>query len=232
MAAGGYEHVSVPTTIAIDVPAQMLVTDAFSGPTIADVVANGQPVRAAQLVAGWFIDVAPAKLSIGKTVDDDAMISKLRANTAQLADATLASRLCRVLDVLESKRPDRQTLGLAHGSFKLDHLHDCGSAVGVIDWDGYFHGAVEHDAGTFLATATRLAIESPPLESAMKEARNAFCAAVDGVLHRPAVTWYEARAFGKIVCKLSRAQTPGWQHIADHVLDHAESLVNSPDVMA
>jgi Phosphotransferase enzyme family len=216
-----------PTLLGFDPNLQTIVTDEFPRKTIEDLVVAEEPERAAALAAGWIRESVSTKVTIGRPIEPLDSISKIRMRADYFQSDASAKRLSTILDSLEHNPPIVLRHVLVHGSMKLDHLHDCGDAVGLVDWDGYRQGPPEYDAATFLATAARIAAVIPSLSPTIEVVSTTFRHECADVLDPSTLQRFELLALAKAIGKL------GQQHDADvgveatpvsRLLDAAEKL--------
>ena len=222
LADADFAAVRVPRVLGFDPDVQVLVTDEFPPATLEDLVAQGQGARAGTLAAAWITATQSADLQLGRPIDPLDSIAKHGRRADSFHDGDLADRLRRVLSLL-APRLSTAAEGrvLLHGSFKLEHLHDCGDAVGPIDWDGYRQGPPEYDAATFLATAAGIASEHPEWAGAIAEARTAFLEGCGDGLDPSALRTFEILALAKVIGQAG--QVPG------AAPDRAASLVSQAE---
>lgn len=227
LADAGFAGVRVPRVLGFDPDVQVLVTDAFPPTTLEDLVAQGQGTRAGTLAAAWITATQSAGLRLGRPIDPLESIAKYGRRADSFHDRDLADRLHRVLSLLAPRLPAAaEGHVLVHGSFKLEHLHDCGDSIGPIDWDGYRQGPPEYDAATFLATAAGIAAGHPEWAGAIAEARTAFLDRCGGGLDPSVLRTFEILALAKVIGQAG--QVPGAApDRAASLLSQAEALLEA-----
>lgn len=224
VAEADLEGVRVPGVLGFDPDLELLVTDEFPPETLADLVAAGDGARAGSLAAAWVAAVQHAEVDLGRPQDPLDSVAKMGRRAATFRDRPLAERFEAALARLAASVPAVERRVLAHASLRLEHLHDCGDAVGLIDWDGYRQAPPEYDAGTFLASTVRFATENPACAPAAAQARAAFLDGCGAVLDPGRLVWFEALALAKVIGKLG--QLPHVSSASVHaVLDQAAALV-------
>jgi Phosphotransferase enzyme family len=219
----GLKRSRVPTVLGFDPKTETLVTDEFPSTTIEDLVVHGDAIRAATLAAGWIHDTIDSGVRLGRVIDPSDSVVKIRMRTDDFCDPGLAQRVLFLLDSLDRDPPRGSRQVLIHGSMKLDHCHDCGDSVGLVDWDGYRQGPPEYDAATFLATAARIAAVTPAVGASVSRACAEFRRECADVLDPAVLSRFELLALAKAIGKLG--QDPCVSHASiERLLDQAETL--------
>jgi hypothetical protein len=188
--------------VAFRPEAELIITDAFPPTTVLDLVTAGNGERAGMLAARWLTAPERRDIGVGRPYHASESLPKIAARAATFTDRAAAVRLERLLVLLRDAIPAVGPAALMHGSLRHLHLHDCGDAVGLVDWDGHRQGDWEYDIGTFLATSARLGLEEPALVPALAAAEQVVRIRTNADGER--VRFYEALGLAKVAGKLGQ----------------------------
>src|SRR3989449_253570 len=159
---GGESDVRVPPLLAWDRDLRVLVIGWLEGPTLGELVKGGQGKRAGELAARWLRRTASLTVKLGPRLDAARMLYRARDWAASLVivsnDSALGTAATKLVGMLAKTRPKSSAPHLVHGTLYARHILDLGDGPGVIDWQRFGQGPLELDAGTFLATISRLGL--------------------------------------------------------------------------
>lgn len=224
MAGVDLPGVRTPRVLAFQPDVDLLVTDAFTSPTLLDAVAAGHGARAGALASAWLTAEGRRRVRVGRTYRPEDSLARIANRTASFPDRATAARLERLVARLAATVPPDGPAVLMHGSFRPTHLFDEGDTVGIVDWDGYHQGPLEFDLGTFLATCVRHEIERPELADALGHAEAVVRGRVSSLVDPVRADFYEALALAKVAGKLGQL-VPGSATEVMDVVERAEWLV-------
>jgi aminoglycoside phosphotransferase (APT) family kinase protein len=184
----------VPRLLASDRDLRLLVLSWLEGPTVHQLVKDGQGERAGELVARWIRRVASLSVTLGPPRGAAWRMQQAGTWLAALSAADPDLRACSVALAgrLAETQPVEHAPHLVHGSLYDRHVLDVGDGPGVIDWGAFGQGPLELDAGVFLATISRIAIRYEALAKDAERAKKAFLAGTLGLLDERALAWHEA----------------------------------------
>jgi hypothetical protein len=216
----------IPRLLAHDLDLRAYCTEWLEGPTLDQVILAGHGERAGLLAGGWLADIHPLPLGGDGRPFDASPLEYLEAWTAIIAggDRRLGRRAAAIGESLRRRGPPPGAPGLLHGSFSVTSIIDCAEGPGVVDWDGFGHGAMEQDAGEFLATVTRVALREPRAQPAAGAARRAFLERLGDHVDADAVRWFETLSLIKNARHAARSRRAGWHAQATRLLETAERL--------
>ena len=144
-----------------------------------------------------------------------------RAEVALGAEAELC------VAALEAHRPRSPAFCLCHGDFSPNHGLDLGRGPGMIDWDSFRRGAVELDAGRFLASLSQRAGRRGVLAANVAPAAESFLAGIAGLVERDQLAWYRAGALVKLSWRLSARRPKRWRERARSLLSEARAALEA-----
>jgi aminoglycoside phosphotransferase (APT) family kinase protein len=184
----------VPRLLASDRDLRLLVLSWLEGPTVHQLVKDGQGERAGELVARWLRCVASLSMTLGSPRGAAWRMEQAGRWLAALsaADPDLRAASVALAGRLAQTQPEEGAPHLVHGSLYDRHVLDVGDGPGVIDWGAFGQGPLELDAGIFLATISRIAIRYEALARDAERAKEAFMAGTLGLLDERALAWHEA----------------------------------------
>jgi aminoglycoside phosphotransferase (APT) family kinase protein len=137
--------------------------------------------------------------------------------------------LGRVADVLvaalEAMIPPASRPVLVHGSYSHSHVFDLGTGPGVVDWDGFRQGAIELDAGRFLAGLSSLAAGRRRLRDEAGRAGTAFATEVAPLVDPGLLTWYRAAALLRLAYYASVRRPGRWESRAGELMAEGRALL-------
>jgi hypothetical protein len=223
--ANGSYGVRVPHFLAYNPDLHLLATGWLEGPTVSELIKDGQGERAGELASRWFRRTSSLPVILGPTYDSAHVLEKIAGWIADLAlaDPMLGSAALSLARELSATPPPPGSPGLLHGTLYARHIIDAGAA-GLIDWDAFGHGPLEFDAGVFLATVWRIRLSHPECASAVARAEQAFLAGTAGRLAGGALAWYRAAALMDIAHRLDNRGKQNWKARAMALLSEAGRL--------
>lgn len=215
----------VPPLLAWERDLRLLVIGWLEGPTAHELVKGGAGARAGELAAHWFRSAASLPVNLGPPCGAALTLERLNVWIAVLAgaDAGLGATAAALARTLARTRPDENGPRLVHGTLYDRHILDMGDDAGVIDWQRFGQGPSELDAGTFLATMSRTALQHEHLAGEVARAEQALRAGTGGLLDSRAVSWYRAVTLLRLASKPVNAATaeglrirrkPDWRALA------------------
>jgi len=203
----------VPPLLAWDRRLQLLALGWLEGPTLNELIKEGQGERAGELASRWFRRAASLAVILGPTYGPASVLDRAPTWVGNLAeaDAVLGAEAASLLRELARTLPPPGSPGLVHGTLYARHIIDTGSGPGLIDWDGFGHGPLEFDAGVFLATVWRIRLTAPGIECAVRHAEQAFLAGTAERLDPRALAWYRAGALLNVARRLETRAKRNWK---------------------
>ena len=226
---GGESDVRVPPLLAWERDLRVLVIGWLDGPTTRDLVRSGQGRRAGELAARWFQRTASLSVKLGTPVGVRDVMDWARTWVATLSadDPALGTAAVALAESLERKQPTEGTPRLVHGTLYARHLIDLGDGPGVIDWQRFGQGPMELDAGTFLATISRIGLLDKTRETEALQAQEAFLAGTAGLLDKRSLAWHEAAMLLRLAGKQNRRHDDRWRERACALLGEATRLAET-----
>src|SRR6266581_6106600 len=226
---GGESDVRVPPLLAWERDLRVLVIGWLDGPTTRDLVRSGQGRRAGELAARWFQRTASLSVKLGTPVGVRDVMDWARTWVATLSadDPALGTAAVALAKSLERKQPTEGTPRLVHGTLYARHLIDLGDGPGVIDWQRFGQGPMELDAGTFLATISRIGLKNERLASEAKQAEQTFLARTAGLLNKRSLAWHEAAMLLRLAGKQNRRHDDRWRERACALLGESTRLAET-----
>jgi hypothetical protein len=204
----------VPPLLAWNRDLKLMAIGWLEGQPANDLVKEGRGARAGEVGACWLRRMASLSIPLGPPLGTARVLYKVNKWAGELsaADPVLARAARALVTVLERTEPDAGFPHLVHGTLYARHVLDLGDAPGVIDWQRFGQGLLEHDAGVFLASLSRhrLRNEATAREAALAE--EAFLAGTGGLLDRRALAWYQAAALLHLARRLLKRQPPPEAH--------------------
>jgi aminoglycoside phosphotransferase (APT) family kinase protein len=194
----------VPPLLAWDRDLRVVVIGWLEGPTAHLLVKNGQGARAGDLAARWLRQASSLPVKLGPPLGAAQMLQTAEPWVADLvasADPSLGTATTALVETLARNQPKEDTPHLVHGTLYDRHILDLGDGPGVIDWQRFGQGPLELDAGTFLATLSRIALRHPPLAAEAARAEEAFRAGIEGLVDERALAWHRAVALLRLAAK-------------------------------
>lgn len=224
----GDSGVRVPPLFAWDRELRVLVIGWLEGPTVHDLVKNGQGQRAGDLAARWIERSATLPVTLGLPFSSARMLRRAGEWIAELegADPALGAAAKALAAMLERTLPADGTPRLVHGTFYARHVLDLGDGPGIIDWERFGQGPLELDAGMFLATIWRLGLDHESLAGEAVGATDAFLARTGDILDERALCWHQAAALLRLASKVHvvKRRKDNWVARAQAMLDEAMRL--------
>jgi hypothetical protein len=182
--------------IANDPELLVLVTGFLPGPSAGDLVRKGAGARAGMLAAKWLRSASEEALEGGehRGVDYALRHARSRARKIRQVDPALGRAAANVADALGVNPPVEARTAFLHGSLYLEHVLDCGDGPGIIDWDRFRRGPIEHDVGMFLAALSLLTTEKPELTPHAQAAACELLAGTRQLIDARSLRWQRAAA--------------------------------------
>src|SRR5437773_7798166 len=226
---GGESDVRVPPLLAQERDLRMLVIGWLEGPTVRDLVRSGQGRRAGELAARWFQRTASLPVKLGPPLDAAQVLHRARDWAAGLVadDSALGTKATELAEILARTQPRESAQRLVHGTLYARHIIDLGDGPGVIDWQRFGQGPVELDAGTLLATISRIGLLDKTRETEAMHAREAFLAGTAGLLAERALAWHQAVMLLRLAGKQNRRDDDRWRERAHALLREAALLAEA-----
>jgi len=225
---GGESDVRIPPLLAQERDLRVLVIGWLEGPTARDLVRSGQGRRAGELAARWFQRTASLPVKLGPPLDAAQVLHRARDWAAGLVadDSALGTKATELAEILARTQPRESAQRLVHGTLYARHIIDLGDGPGVIDWQRFGQGPVELDAGTLLATISRIGLLDKTRESEAAQAREAFLAGTAGLLDGRSLAWHQAAMLLRLAGKQNRRHDDRWLVRAHDLLGEATRLAN------
>lgn len=189
-----------------------LVTGWLDGPSATNLIREGHGQRAGQLAGAWLRRTADIPLVVGSPYASEAVLVEARGWVAQVgaADGELGHQASACFDQLAAEPPTCGSSGVRHGSYVPRHVLELSDGPGVIDWDSFRAGALEVDAGLFLAACSQMATW-PSLAASAAQAADAFRATLGGIVDPARLRWYQAAGMLRLSAHMAGRRPPGWQ---------------------
>jgi Phosphotransferase enzyme family len=219
--------------IAHDPQLSVLVTGFLAGPSARDLVRNGAGKRAGKLAATWLRAAFEAGLEAGdhRGVDYALRHARSRARKIRQVDPALGRAAANVADALAANPPIETRAACLHGSLYLEHVLDCEDGPGIIDWDRFQRGPIEHDVGMFLATLSLLTAKSPELTPHTQAAAREMLAGTDELIDVRSLRWQRAAALLTLAKRLVPDRHRRLQGVPPD-LPRAAALITEAGVLA
>ncbi|MGH2810601.1 MAG: phosphotransferase family protein, partial [Actinomycetota bacterium] len=198
---------ATPHLLATDPDNAFLVTDAFPGPSAKQLIASGRGGRAGRAAAAWITAPGLEPPAGQRPPESPLERAAAMADLIRKESALLSGPSSALLRSLAAAVPPQRREVLVHGSFKPGHIFDVGGAAGLIDWESARTGAIELDAGCFLAKLSSIKLRHPSQSKAVDEARRTFIEETRGTVDPHALFWYEA--FAQLKRAVSASLRPG-----------------------
>src|SRR5262245_14928246 len=210
----------VPPLVRFDPRLGILVTGCLEGSEAAHLLRQGKAARAGELAARWLRRIVALPLSLGKPVGAESFLKRAYKWVAALgtADAGLGRAAAAAAGKLMRRPPRASKAHLVHGTFHDRNVLDLGDSVGVIDWEGFRQGPVEIDAGTFLASISRVGLDRDRVHEA-EAAERAFLGGISGLVDHHSVAWYRGTALLALADRVLSGKKGDW-------LTRAQGLVS------
>jgi aminoglycoside phosphotransferase (APT) family kinase protein len=192
----GSTGVRVPRLLAWDRDLRMIVISWLAGRSVEQLITEGDGRRAGMLAAAFLRRAASLSVKLGPTFDPGELLFEVGKWVARLvaAEPPLGHAADNVAKLLLAALPRDRHSRLMHGTLYARHILDLGDGPGVIDWQRFGQGPLELDAGTFLATISRLAIRDHRRANEVARAEEAFRAGTNRLLNKHSLAWYQATA--------------------------------------
>src|SRR3989449_516727 len=203
---GGESDVRVPPLLAWERDLRVLVIGWLEGPTVQELVKNGQGKHAGGLAARWLRRVASLSVKLGPRLGAARVLPGAGVGAAVLAPPVAGREppATELVGIRAKTRPKPSPPPLVPGTLSARHILDLGDGPGVIDWQRFGQGPVELDAGTFLATISRIGLLDRTRESEVAQAREAFLVGTAGLLDGRSLAWHQAAMLLRLAGKQNR----------------------------
>jgi BlaI family transcriptional regulator, penicillinase repressor len=214
--------VRVPPLLHWDPALRILVIGWLPGPTGGDLIRNGLGARAGDLAARWIRHSASLPLGLRAAPGAGEVLSRAHRWAAALgaAHSSLGASAESITTQLEDSVRDEPAAHVVHGRFYVRHVIDLGRGVGIIDWEHFGQGALEVDAGMFLATLWRSGRHEAKAREAVR-AEEAFLAGASYLLDERRLAWYRAGALVSLAYHLLGRRKDDWRDKAADLLSEA-----------
>jgi hypothetical protein len=201
----------VPALLAHDLDLRVMALGWLEGSTTAHLLRHGLGRRAGELAARWLRRAVTLPLKLGKTLLPETVLRRVRKCVDALgdADAGLGEAGAVAAGILENVLPPPRPPRLVHGTFHDRNVLDLGDGVGVIDWQRFRQGPTEFDAGTFLASITRVGLrEERARDAALAE--KAFLTGIAGLVDERSLAWHRGAALLTLADRLLTQKRNDW----------------------
>jgi predicted transcriptional regulator len=214
--------VRVPRLLHWDPGLRLMAIGWLSGPTAGELIANGQGARAGDLAARWIRRAASLPLRVRAASGADEILARTPRWTAALGAAhrSLGTSAESIAALLSASVREEPAAHVVNGRFYVRHVIDLGRGVGIIDWEHFGRGALEIDAGMFLATVWRSGRHEDRAREAAR-AEEAFVAGTSYLLDERRLAWYRAGALLSLAYHMLARRKEDWQDKAGEMLGEA-----------
>jgi hypothetical protein len=232
LAAVGLADGRAPTVsplLGLDGELRMVAFEWFAGPSCAELVIRDDGARAGSLAAEWLGAASAAPEPVGSPLTVEDALARARRWAAEIgaADADLGAALAETFARLATTRPAGSPSPLLHGALSVNHVFDLGDGPGVIDIERVGSGDLEHDAGRFMGTLSRLAGERPELAERAREAAETLRHRTDDLLDRRSLAWYLALALIQDTKLLCARRPARWRERSRLLMSEAAEAIRS-----
>jgi len=181
------------------------------------------------LAARWFQRTASLPVKLGPPLDAAQMLHRARDWAAGLVadDSALGTKATELAEILTRTQPGESAQRLVHGTLYARHIIDLGDGPGVIDWQRFGQGPVELDAGTLLATISRIGLLDKTRMGEATQAREAFLAGTAGLFDERSLAWHQATMLLRLAGKQNRRHDDRWLARAHELLGEATRLAQA-----
>jgi aminoglycoside phosphotransferase (APT) family kinase protein len=190
----------VPRIAASERQHGIVACDWLEGQDACQLVRSGNGARAGALAASWLKRAATLPIRLGSPLGAARLLQRMSKWVATLgiASAALGAAAEAQALLLEESRPKGHAPRLVHASTHCQHVLDVGGRVGLISWSHFAQGPLELDAALFLASVTRIGLESAPLAGEATRARDSFFAGMGEALDPQALAWFQRAALVRL----------------------------------
>ena len=184
----------VPRLLAWEPTLHLFAISWLEGVGVNGLIKEGQGPRAGIVAAAWLHRIAESPVKMGPTVGPAGTLQRVGRNIEKVArfHPDLAEAAARAKARLQSKPPETRRTVLLHGNLYSRHVLDLGDGPGVIDWEQFGQGPIEFDAGTYLASLSRMVTRDDTLEEETARTKETFLSRTQDILEPYALVWYRA----------------------------------------
>ena len=214
--------VRVPRLLDWDPDRWIMAIGWLEGPTAGELIANGQGARAGDLAARWIRRSASLPLRVRAASGAGEILARAPRWVTALGAAhpSLGASAEALAAMLSSSVRDEPAAHVIHGRFYVRHVIDLDRGAGIIDWEHFGQGALEIDAGMFLATVWRSGRHEDRAREAAR-AEEAFMAGASYLLDERRLAWYRAGALLSLSYHLLARRKGEWRDQAGELLSEA-----------
>jgi predicted transcriptional regulator len=214
--------VRVPRLLHWDPELMIMAIGWLEGPTAGELIANGQGARAGDLAARWIRRSASLPVRVRAASGAGEILSRAQHWVTALGAAhpSLGASAETIAAMLSSSVRDELSAHVVNGRFYARHVIDLGRGAGLIDWEHFGQGALEIDAGMFLATVWRSGRHEDRAAEAAR-AEEAFMAGASYLLDERRLAWYRAGALLSLSYHLLARRKDEWLDKAGEMLNQA-----------
>jgi Phosphotransferase enzyme family len=216
----------VARLIGFDPDLKIVVTAHLGGPTAVDLVNHGDGARAGRLAATWLCNLGDFPVETGQPWDCARIIDKAAQRVRRLepADPGFRAEALASIDALRDQPPALASPRLCHGDYAPRHVFDLDEGAVAIDIDEFCYGAIELDAGLFLARMWEIST-MPPLTVEAERACGSFREGLGDRVQRDALPWYEAAGLIRQAVTVARKRRDGWRQRAGALLTRSDRVL-------
>ena len=184
----------VPRLLAWEPALHLFAISWLEGVGVNQLIKGGQGPRAGIVTAAWLHRIAESPVKMGPTVGPAESLQRVGSNIEKLGRAypDVGAAAGRAKERLQSKQPETRRTVQVHGNLYARHILDLGDGPGVIDWEAFGQGPIEYDAGTYLASLSRMVTRDDALEEETARAKETFLSRTRDILEPRALAWYRA----------------------------------------
>jgi predicted transcriptional regulator len=214
--------IRVPRLLFWDPDLWIMAIGWLEGPTAGELIASGQGARAGDLAARWIRRSASLPLRVRAASGAGEVLSRAQrwASALGAAHESLGATAETIAAMLSSSVRDEPSAHVVNGRFYVRHVIDLGRGAGIIDWEHFGQGALEIDAGMFLATVWRSGRHEDRAREAAR-AEEAFMAGASYLLDERRLAWYRAGALFSLSYHLLARRKDQWRDKAGEMLGEA-----------
>jgi hypothetical protein len=184
----------VPRMLGWDRDQKIIILGWLGGPSMSQLVKNGQGRRAGELAASWLRAASWGEVRFGppRGCGHFLYLAGVAVGALARADRLLGATARLTAKILVRTQPAEGAPHLVHGTLYARHILDMGDGPGVIDWQQFGQGPLEVDAGMFLATISRIALRHQEAAPEAALATEAFLEGTQGLLDPNTLEWFWA----------------------------------------
>jgi hypothetical protein len=217
----------VARLIGFDPALKIVVTAHLGGPTAVDLVHQGNGARAGRLAATWLCNLGGFPVDTRQPWDSARIIEKAeqRVRRLELAEPDFRAEALASIDALRDQPPALTSIRLCHGDYAPRHVFDLDEGAVAIDIDEFCYGAIELDAGLFLARMWELST-TPPSTVEAEQACSSFREGLGDRVQRDALPWYEAAGLIRQAVTVARKRRDRWRERAGVLLARSNRVLH------